>query len=773
MIRVYFGVGLTTLTTLLLELLLTRIFSVTLYYHFAFMVISLALFGLGLSGVMLYLHRERYPEEKLPELLAAHCRRFAFTIVISLGFIVSHSVSTSMEVTKANEFSWTHVLELTYLYLFGALPFYYGGMVVSLALFHLRDRVTTVYFFDLAGAALACLLLDPLLRWLGGPNAVLSVAVVAAATAVLFGRDIVSWRPEPRSLALAVGLIAFIPINQHYKMIEIGSFKSVQRDHLVFSKWNALSRIEVQEPPGGQPTLTIDSMARTNIHSIQDRDDSSRYKLVSGLVHSIRNKGRALIIGPGGGVDVITALRGGHRDLTLVEINPIIINDVMLKRYRDYSGNLYGQPGVKTYIAEGRSFIRQSNQHYDVILATLVDTWAATAAGAFSLSENHLYTVEAFEDYLGHLTPDGILAMSRWVHAPGKEFLRLGSVSRAALERLKVREPRRHVFAASAGWLGTLLTKRTPFSDSELIALEEACKQRGMTIRYSPRGSYRTEEAQVLGPGDPSALLARLPEDVRPVYDDRPFFFYSVKPEQALASALHIDSKALGSLAARILFALLGIVFALVVAGIVVPLWLGGRSALGGKTGSKLRDLSFFVALGAGYILLEIGLLSRFSLYLGHPTHALRVVLFSLLLFSGLGSLLSGRVSAPAWVSRIPYVAGGGVILLTLAYRGLLGPLLDGTLHWSFICRVSLSVILVALPGLLMGMMLPSGIRLVSGRHPEIIPWGWGLNGAASVFGSVLAMVLAVHLGFNAALLAGGGCYVLALAANRANRPAA
>jgi spermidine synthase len=764
MLRLYFGVGLTTLTTLLLELLLTRIFSVTLYYHFAFMVISLALFGLGLSGVMLYLHPDRYPEEKLPELLSAQSRRFAVTVVVSLGFIVSHNVTGTMEFNKTSEFSWNQILELTYLYLFGALPFYYGGMVVSLALFHLRKQVTTVYFFDLAGAAMACLLLDPLLQWLGGPNAVLGVAVLAALTAALFGRELLRWRPEPRSLALAVALVLLVPINAHYQFIDLGSTKVVKREHLVFSKWNALSRVEVQEEPGGQPTLTIDANARTNIHRTDDRDDRARYKLVSGLVHSVRKTGRVLIIGPGGGVDVITALRAGHRDLSLVEINPIIIHDVMLGKYRKYSQGLYEQPGVKPYVAEGRSFIRQSREKFDVILATLVDTWAATAAGAFSLSENHLYTVEAFEDYLGHLTPEGIHTMSRWVHT-GKEFVRLASLARTALLRLGVAQPQRHVFAAAAGWLGTLLTKRSPFTDAELITLEQECKARGMNILYSPRGNFRTEVAEALAPGDRTAFYERLTDDVRPVYDDRPFFFYPVKPEKALAAAARLDTKSLGNVAARILFSLLGIVCTLVLAGIVVPLWLGGRAALKGRPLSKLRDLSFFVAIGIGYILIEIGLLSRFSLYLGHPTHALRVVLFSLLLFSGLGSLLSGRVTAERWVPRLLLMAGAGVIGVSLLYRAVLGPILDGTLHWAFAGRVTLSVILVAVPGLLMGMLLPNGMRLVSGRHAEILPWAWGLNGAASVFGSVLAMVVAVHLGFNSVLLAGAGCYALSLLA--------
>ncbi len=763
MTRTYLGVGLVTLATLLLELLLTRIFSVTLYYHFAFMVISLALFGIGVSGVVLYLKPERFPEEKLAELLSQYSRRFAVAIVLSLVFVVNHGVSDHLDATGVSRFSWQSAFQLTFLYLFAALPFYFGGMTVSLALFHLRRRVATLYFYDLAGASLACLLLDPLLGALGGPSAAIAAALCAALGALLFGRSLERFELERRSLLTLAGLAALLLVNLAWPVIEIGSVKDVRQELLTFSKWNSLSRIEVQELKGIPPSMTIDAMARTGIYSLKERNPLNEHQGISALVHAVRKGGRTLIIGPGGGVDVLAALRAAHREVVLAEINPIILNDVMLGRYRAYSGDLYAQPQVRPNVAEGRSFVRRSREQFDVIQATLVDTWAATAAGAFALTENHLYTVEAFEDYLRHLTPTGIATMSRWVGVRGMEFIRLGALARTALVRVGAREPHRHLFAASVERLGTLLVKRTPFSDAELAELRRFCAARRYQILYSPDGAPRNPVSLVLGPGDPTAFMRDFPVDVRPVYDDRPFFFYAVKPERVLSELRFRGPHALNNYSLVVLAALLGLVTVLTLAGIVIPLWLGKRAALAGHSRSKLRDLGYFLCLGVGFILLEIGLLSRFSLYLGHPTYSLRTVLFALLLASGLGSLLSGRARSGRALTIQLALAGAGVAGLGLLYALLLGRWLEATLALSLGARIAIAAGLTAAPGLLMGMMLPTGIRLLSDRHAEIVPWAWGLNGAASVLGSVIAMAVSLHLGFTVTLLVGASAYLLAV----------
>jgi len=767
--RTYLGVALITLATLLLELLLTRIFSVTLSYHFAFMVISLALFGLGVSGVVLYLRPERYPEAELAALLSRHSRRFAITIVLALLYVVNQTVGTNADVLQVGRFSWQSFWQLSFLYCVASVPFYYGGMVVSLALYNLRERVATLYFFDLVGASLACVVLDPLLRLLGAENAVLLVAMLAGGAALLFGGELERWKLQRRSIWLVAAVFVLLGANLVHPFVRVGDVKEVRNSRLEFIKWNAFSRIEVQRPPKNPkhpPVLTIDALARTDIFSLKKIDEFKADKGISALVHVVRPRGKMLIIGPGGGIDVLSAIKNGHRDITLAEINPIILNDVMRERYSGYNGNLYGQPYIRANLAEGRNFVRRSGERFDVIQATLVDTWAATATGAFALTENHLYTVEAFEDYLAHLTPGGVVTMSRWTGVWSMEFVRLCSLARAALERIGVRDPGRHVFAASRLPLATLLVKRSPFTGPELRKLHEAAKEREFAVLYSPVGGFnRSPVSIVLSDRDLAGFYRDFPVDLRPVHDERPFFFYAVKPERVVSSLLSRGPVELNSSGTVILVALLGLVTLLVLAAIVIPLWIGKRAALVGRTGSKLRDLLYFVSIGVGFILIEIALLHRFSLHLGHPIHSLRVVLFALLVSSGLGSLLSGRVHDRGRLVWQLGLAGCGVALLMLLYTFLLGPVVHAAIGLGFAVRVLISVALIAPAGLLMGMMLPTGIRLVSGRHAEIVPWAWGLNGAASVFGSVLAMVISIHAGFAVTLMAGGALYLVAVLA--------
>ncbi|MFH1130900.1 MAG: hypothetical protein V1754_06165, partial [Pseudomonadota bacterium] len=425
---------------------------------------------------------------------------------------------------------------------------------------------------------------------------------------------------------------------------------------------------------------------------------------------------------------------------------------------------LYDQPQVRPVVAEGRSFVRRSQDKFDVIQATFVDTWAATAAGAFALAENYIYTVEAFEDYLSHLTPTGIITMTRWVHVPGMEFVRLAAVARRALERMGVKEPYQHTFAAYSGALGTLLVKRSPFTKDELLMLQRECDERGYSVFYSPDQRRNNPVQHVLGPEDPALFFQKFPVDVRPVFDERPFFFYSVKPERVFHELMK-GSKggALNSFSLQILAGLTVMVAILLFASIMVPLWWKKRHQLVGETGSKIRDLLFFVCLGVGFIVVELGLLQRFSLHLGHPTYSLQVVLFSVLFFSGVGSLVSGKTKTERGLTlQLGSSAAGTAVLITI-YIIALRPLLYIAIAWSLVWRILLCMGLVAMPAFLMGMLVPTGVRLVSLRHKEIIPWCWGLNGAASVFGAVLTMVFALHFGISATLGVGALAYIFAL----------
>jgi hypothetical protein len=764
--RLFSGVALVTCSTLLLEILLTRIFSYTLYYHFAFLVISLALFGLGVSGVVLYVRADRYPREKLEEQLAHHAKRFALWTIVALVYVLYHGVTGKFDLFHKPQFTAQTFFELAMMYGVAAVPLYYSGMVVSLAITHLRERIGELYFFDLAGASLGCLLAGPLLSSLGAENAVLVCAAMASGAALIFQP-----RPAPgkwpvRSALLTLGLLLALGLNLLRPTLRVGSFKEVDESFVTFAKWNSFSRVVVEERPDRRPAMYIDAMAKTEMHSaleLQGEPAGDEYGDASSLVYAIRSGRKVLIIGPGGGTDVVAALRAKNSVIG-VEINPIVARDVMQHAFAAQTAGLYLRPDVRIVVDEGRSFVHRDPGRYDVIQATLVDTWAATASGAFALTENYLYTVEAFEDYLAHLKPDGILSFTRWCIPPDMECIRVVTLAREALRRAGIPNADRHVFMAWKNTIGTVLVRRTPFPQEEVDGLLQGAETRGMQPLYVPGQARDDTLAKLVRAPDPQPVIDAFPSDISPVYDDRPFFFYGVRPRELLSAALDFDWLMINSFSVAVLLALFAIVGLLVVAFIVVPLFVYRRDALRVRPWSKLRDLSFFVAIGIGFIVVEVVLLQRFGLFLGHPSYSLVVVLFSLLLAGGVGSMLSERI--PQEHRRLGLLgAAGAVVGIVVAYVFLLPWAFDQWIGAQLPARVGVAVLFTALPGLAMGMMLPTGVRLVSTRHPELVPWGWGLNGAASVFGSVGATLVAMNLGSRAALLAGAIFYALALVA--------
>lgn len=442
-----------------------------------------------------------------------------------------------------------------------------------------------------------------------------------------------------------------------------------------------------------------------------------------------------------------------------MEVNPIIARTVMQQRFRAFNGDLYNRPEVHLVVNDGRSFVRGSAERYDSIQATLVDTWAATAAGAFTLSENNLYTREAFADYLTHLTDDGLLTMTRWRNDPPREFLRLLVLGRSALTKLGVTQDHaRHFYVASDARMATFLLKRTPFSPEEVASLDAYVEAAGLTRLFSPLADDDNAYAHFLRTADWRQFVARHPDDISPPSDDRPFFFYTVRPERLLAAAARFSQLSRDNLGLVLLLLSLAVVGVLVLAFLVLPLFLLRRDVLAGERGVKLRFLSYFIAIGIGFITVEIALMQRFVLLLGRPVLALVVILFALLVTSGAGSYLSRRTRAarlPRVIARNTLVLAG---LLVAALCGLtpLFALLAGA---PLAVRVAVAVALIAPLGLCMGSFLPLGVAGAGERLAPLVPWAWGINGAASVLGSVLAMVLAMNAGFDLTLGAGLLCY--------------
>ncbi|MGA2721222.1 MAG: hypothetical protein ABSG79_02310 [Bryobacteraceae bacterium] len=758
--QVYLCVGLTTMATLLLELSLTRIFSVVFYYHFAFLAISIALFGLGAGGVFSYVVAGwKAPLFARLGLLSAINSFFVF---LALGVILAQ---------KNDPSNW----DLALIYFTTALPFFFSGTILSLAISETIERVNRVYFCDLLGAAGGCLLLVPLLNQFGGPSTVVCAAITFATAAAIWYSMAGSVTGRGGSVVLALVLVAFLAYNQHHPVIDISHAKGQTLAHEWFVKWNNFSRVAIiHNADEGRDTIYIDADASTAIADfdfdhLTPRDRRDLLEQGPSLPYAVRPGAKALIIGPGGGWDVARALASGSHDITGVEINPIIATTIMRQRFPALSRGLYLRPDVHIFVEDGRSFVRRTTDKYQVLQATLVDTWAATAAGAFALSENNLYTTDAFRDYLSRLTADGMVAVTRWGLEPPRESLRLVSLGMEALRQLGEAAAWRHFIigreGSTAGWgaRDTVLISRKPFSEADIGRARALLSAAGMEALYLPGRDVRNQFYDLLHSPNPDDYERNYTFDITPVSDNRPFFFYSVQPRDLwtfVRTASHDTADYKVNKAVPLLFGLMGVsLVATLLILVLPPLVLGTRLP---RQRGVLGFLLYFLFIGAGYILIEVGLIQKFVLFLGHPTYALTVVIFSMLVASGVGSALSRRVLGKDEGRLIKTL---GTVALLAALLALVASWLLGALVWLPIpLKVAIAVLLIAPLGLVMGMQFPTGLGRLEEWHAPSVRWAWSLNAAASVLGSVGALVCSIYLGLIQTLIIGGLFYLAALA---------
>ena len=752
----YLGLGFTTLATLVLELSLTRIFSVVFYYHFAFLAISIALFGLGAGGVFSYVVTGR------PGNLYAKIGSFglanALCVVASLWFILSRPATLGYGT-------------LAGVYLASALPFFLAGTMVSIAISEAIERVDRAYFFDLAGAATGCLVLIPFLNVFGGPNTVIAAGVFYGVAAAVWFHQAGRARLRAAAVLVSLVLVTLMVVNGKLHLLDVRIAKGQALPPERFVAWNSFSRIAVTSGM----YIIIDADAGTAI-APQDWDrltPADRRELSHqgpGFPYGLRPAAKTLVIGAGGGYDVARALASGSRDITAVEINPIIANTVMRDRFARESHRLYFRPEVRLFVEDGRSFVRHSGEKYQVIQATLVDTWASTAAGAFALSENNLYTTDAFYDYLRHLTEDGLLAFTRWGFDPPRESLRLIALAMDALARagepdaasrvMVVRDDSSKLYGYGA--LDTVLVSRRPFTPADVTRAQALVSESKMEAMYLPGVPSSNAFGQLLASADPSSFWRTYRYDVSPVSDDRPFFFYTVQPHDLLDFVRNANVKAEDykiNSAVPLLFALIAVsIGATALVALLPRLLLGSRLP---RHPGVIMFLWYFLCLGAGYILIQVALIQKFVLLLGHPAYALTVIVFSMLVASGAGSYWSRRIVRGDDARLMRTLAAITALVAALAFGA--SSLVSAAAAWPLGLKMAVTALAIAPAAFLMGMPFPSGLRRLEALHSPSVRWAWSLNAAASVLGSAGAIIVAIYAGLRVTLLLGAGLYVCAL----------
>jgi len=775
--RHYLAVFLLSLSLLMLEITVARILTVALLSHYAFVAISLAMFGLGLSGLVIYLLPHRFPAARVDEQVTTYASLFGVSAALSvLAFLQMHVVQ---------DLSLPGLLTLSVAYIVLAVPFFLGGICVSLLMTHFSARIASIYFADLVGASFGCLGVVAALQLLPAPQVVPMIATVVTAmtSAVAVSTGGSRRMAYGASVAAAVLLVLGFTTDL-YTMRYIKAHTEAYSDP---EMWNAFSRVsafpvdegnaaqilpmkeEKESYSGGQyPSskwLDIDGSAWTpmigwngDIRSIQFLRESVLY-----LAHHVRPRARTLVIGTGGGRDLLAALAFEQPSILGIEINPLM-RRMVEEHYGGYSGHPYSHPPVRVVIDEARSRLTSLADEFDIIQLSLIDTFSMNAAGGFVFSENYLYTAEGFAEYFDHLAPDGILSLSRYfVQAYPLEILRLAVMAREAWEANGVGDFGRHVVVLAQNVNATMLVKKSPFTEAELQKLRElAVFLKARTVYAPGSADAHPEVTAAVTSADWRKYVAEFPFYIHAPTDDRPFFFNFLRRllPQVEDDPFHFLKQWNDALA--LMYALMVVVSLIAIVFFLGPLALFARGR-GGTVGVSTAAplLFYFACLGYGFLMIEIPLLQRFVLFLGYPVYALAVVLFALLLFSGLGSLFIGRVTGPprAVLARVV----SGIVLLSLVYVVGVPSIIRHFLGAPIAGRIAITVALLAPIGCLLGMAYPLGIRILRGFGEELVPWAWGLNGVMSVVASVVAVFIGSRIGFTAVFLTGVGAYVLAL----------
>ncbi len=798
-------VGIISAAVLAYEVLLVRLFSIVQWHHFAYMIISIALMGFGASGTFIALAR-RHLVGRYAVAFTASAALFSITAIASFAIAERLPFNALEIIWNPRQLGW---LAASYALLI--LPFFFGATCVGLAFCRYPGQIGRVYAFDLVGAGIGALGIVGLL-FLVFPSAALRlVAALGFAAAAFAAMGVVRHRRlAVGCLGLAAVVAVWLPPSwtapephmSQYKGLRmalevpnarvveersspLGLLTVVESPTVPFRHAPGLSLANTQEPPRQLAVFTDgDSIAAITAYGGDPAKVAYLDRTTAALPYRILERPRVLILGAGGGEQVLLALRAGADTVDAVEVNPQMI-DLARNCFADFTGGIFNRPNLHLHLAEARAFAATAGERYDLIQMPLLDSFSAAAAGVQSLHENYTYTVEAMQDYLAVLGPDGVVAITRWLRVPPRDSLKLFATAIAALEADGVAEPGRHLALIRSWNTTTLLVTKSPFKGEDIAAIRSFAAENFFDISWVPGISasdvnrfnqldqeYLYEGALALLGPERADFIERYKFAIAPATDNRPYFFDFFR-WRALPELLALRTQ--GG-AAMLDWSYLILVTTLVQAAILsallilLPLWIR-RHALG-KALHGLRFGLYFLALGLAFLFIEIAFIQRFVLFLGHPFYAVAVVLAGFLAFAGLGSAAAARWAAA--VGRGSAVRGialavGVIAVLAATYLLALPLIFERLLALPDAAKIAIALLLIAPLALFMGMPFPLGLAHVGERSGTFIPWAWGINGCASVLSAILATLLAMHVGFSGVVMIAVVLYLAApaLLANR------
>lgn len=764
----------TSFFLILTELLTTRIFSLLMWYHFAFVAISIALIGLGGAGLYVYL---------FIDINKVNIKKIIIKKLISTGIIIFlvYLIIFNIQILIKNDIK--SILKLAIVYFLLILPFFFGGQILIIIYRFFRDKISLFYFFDLIGASSGCLLFIIFINNIIPPNLILIITISFLILAALLLNKKVA---VPVFIILIISIPVLMGLNIKFNFFNIKYVKGHKEYDLLYEKWNAISRVAVYNNARfidwginqninfkylpKMYTMDIDACAGMQMIEFdgdKNKIDFLKYSITS-IPFYLKNKPSTLIIGSGAGKDVLVAYLFNSSDIDAVEINPAM-KYIVDEKFADFTDRLYSRKelGINFILRDGRSFVRETKKIYDIIQLSLVDTWAASSSGALSLTENTLYTVEAFKDYMNKLSENGYLSVTRFQAEPPNQSLRTLSIYLESAKELGIQNPEKMIYVATSNFypnriVATFIFKKKPFLKEEIEGLKKITAELGFTVYYSPDENFNNEFYRFINYSDKNEYYNNYIYDITPSTDDKPFFFYMLKLKNFFKTSDR-GFEVFNFKAIFLLFITLIIILFFNLLFIVSPI-LYKISVKEFFDVSTLPYILYFSSIGVAFMLIEIFLVQKFILYLGHPVYSLSIVICSLLFFSGLGSLTTNNIETNKILKYLIKIFCVIFVLFLFFNFYFFDKIIYLTLSNSLILKYIISYILIGSIGFFLGKLFPCGIKLISENKSDYIQWMWSLNGTASVLGSLLAYIIAMNYGFKKVMITGMIFYLIAFA---------
>ena len=787
MLNLYLGTFLISFAALLLQVSLTRVFAISQWYHFAFMAVSLSLLGFGASGSFLSV----YPRllRKSPHSYSSRYSMFFAVLAILSYLFINRLPFDSYKMAL-------EPIQIVYFFLYYvclSIPFFFAGLIISLMLTKFPHKANSIYFSSMAGSGLGAVSFLFIASFVPAPKIILASSFIAIIASLFF-------KFKKKELITALLTAYIILMAQHITPswfdINMSPYKNLSMalkssgSNLFKTRYNAQSRVDVIEsnvvkfapglsyiypkPIPKQLGITIDGQdlsAVTYVNRITKKTDFVDF-MPSSAVFRLKKEPDILILNPRGGLEVLNALFHDVYSITVCEDNPIIV-DLLKNDLDNFSGEIYNSKLVKLHTGGPRSFVKTSPDKFDIIDIPLTENFNIVVAGVYSLNENLLYTKEAIIDYLAKLKPGGMLVVTRWLQIPPSEELRLGLNIISALEESGVKSSWRNIVAIRSWMTATYFVKNGPFTAKELAQIKDFCGEKKYDIIYMPgvkrkdvniynvlpETYYYDAFIKLLNKNTRNDFVKTYQFDISATSDSKPFFFQFFKWSQLPLIIKNIGKQWLPFAGGGYLVIFLILIIALVssILFILAPLLIWHRE----KTSSVLRTNFFlyFLFLGLGYMFIEIPLIQQFTLYLDYPVYSFSITLGSILFASGLGSLLSKKIT-----SKSTFI----MLLLFLPFQVItyvlyLPDLFNLFAIPSIIARIFISFALIFPIAFLMGIPFPLGIKLAGIKNNSLLPWLWAINGFSAVISSILAIIIATSWGYPWVFAFAGVSYLLSL----------